>query len=52
MRPLFVRLFGFSPVEALLAATTVGGELLARMGPRQPAGHMWPGLKTRVTRAS
>jgi len=27
---LFVRLFGFSPVEALHAATAVGGELLAR----------------------
>jgi imidazolonepropionase-like amidohydrolase len=37
---LFVRLFGFSPVEALHAATAVGGELLAR--PRD-LGRIAPG---------
>lgn len=37
---LFVRLFGFSPVEALHAATAVGGELLDRP---QEIGRIAPG---------
>lgn len=37
---LFVRLFGFSPVEALHAATAVGGELLDR---QEEIGRVAPG---------